>query len=154
MKQNYFIHQGVRYYSGTTIIVKQNDKISGRVFDVKATFVYYDTESDRYAFSINRLTNIYPKKDFDRVFVGVTEDIVREHDTNELMNKWAYTQGNKKHTLIEELSVEGMFIAWVWYVFIMIVAVIFNDRIGIWLFASIIFFNYRSKKLKEAGLKK
>jgi hypothetical protein len=154
MRQNYFLYQGVRYYSGTTIIVKENDKISRRVFNTKATFIYYDTERDKYAFSINGCTNIYPKQDFDRVFVGVTEDVVCKQDANDLMNKWIHTQENKKHTLTEELSVEGMFVAWVWYVFIMAVAIIFNDRIGIWLFASIIFFNYRKKKLKEAGLKK
>jgi hypothetical protein len=70
------------------------------------------------------------------------------------MNKWGYAQENKKHTLTEELSVEGLFIAWIWYIFIMVVAIIFNARIGIWLLASIIFFNYRNKKLKEAGFKK
>lgn len=154
MKQNYFTHQGVQYYTGTTIIVKQNDNITGRVFNAKATFVYYDTERDRYAFSINNHVNIYPKKDFDRVFVGVTEDVVCEHDANKSMNKLAYIQENKKHTLAEELNIEGMLIAWIWYIFVMIVAIIFKDRIVIWLAASIIFFNYRSKKLKDAGFKK
>ena len=57
----------------------------------------------------------------------------------------------KKATFKDELNIDGMFIAWLWYVFIMLIATIFKDNIIIWTLTSLIFFHYRKTKLKEAG---
>lgn len=154
MRQNYFVHQGVRYYSGTTIIVKQYDRISGRPINVNATFRYYDTDKGKYAYSIKDCTTILSQKYFDRAFMGVTENIVTKQDLCDKLGDLTHVCKANKHTFREELNVDGMFVAWIWYVCIMAVAIIFNARIGIWILASIMFCSYRNKKLKEAGLKK
>lgn len=41
-------------------------------------------------------------------------------------------------------SYNDMFIGWVWYIVIMLVGVIFNDRWLIWIFATIIFFTWKN----------
>lgn len=153
MKQNYFVYNGKQYYSGVTIIVKQFDMISGHTTDTKATFLYYDTERNRFAFVINGRTNIYPEKDFNRILVRVIEKDSNTQHINNTVNYVSYTQKNK-HTLSDELNIEGMLTAWIWYIFIMAVAVIFNARIGIWILASIVFFRYRNKKLRQNGYNK
>lgn len=154
MKQHYFVYKDVKYYSGTEILIKQNDVITGRLCNKKATFLYHNTEWNTYAFKINGHTCVYPQKDFFNVFVGVTDCITHEQDATDIMNRHVCIQNHNKYTLSKELNIDGLFIAWTWYIFIMLAAIFFNARIGIWLLASVIFFNYRNKKLKEAGLKK
>ena len=56
-------------------------------------------------------------------------------------------------TLGEEMNVPDLGLAWIWYIIIMAVSFIFTDRLFIWVIASVIFFNYRKKKLREAGYK-
>lgn len=57
------------------------------------------------------------------------------------------------YTFKDELNVDGMLSAWIWYVFLMITITLFNDRLLGWSMTSLIFTNYRNKKLREAGLK-
>jgi hypothetical protein len=38
----------------------------------------------------------------------------------------------------------GVEIGWVWYIIIMVVGTIFNDRLMIWIFASLIFFGWKN----------
>ena len=60
---------------------------------------------------------------------------------------------NRKPTFKEQMDIPGLCLAFVWYIIVMFVAVIFNDRVGIWLIASLIFFSYRNNKLRKAGYK-
>jgi hypothetical protein len=69
-------------------------------------------------------------------------------------NGMYYTSNTpKQRTLKDELNIDGLLIAWIWYIFIMVIGTIFKGNIAIWIFTSIIFFNYRNKKLREAGYK-
>ena len=152
MIQNYFVHNGQRYYTGTEIIVKQSEKfITGRMVDTKAIFMYFNTDTENFVFKINNCEHLYPKKMFDKVFVGVGDNVVdcETYKSNIAASNITIQQ---KHKFSDELRIDGMFLAWIWYVFIMAIAVIFRDRIGIWILASIIFFTYRNKKIKEEGL--
>ena len=54
---------------------------------------------------------------------------------------------------MDELRIDALCIAWVWYIFIMVIGTIFYDRLMIWGFATFVFGLYRDEKLKEAGLK-
>lgn len=145
MKQNYFVHNNKRYESGTIIILSRFDYISRRVCDTKVKFLCHDTETKEYIVEIYGKEYTYTEKFF-------YDNIIEIYDPNKpIVNTQAANA--KTRTFSDELNIDGLFIAWMWYVFIMAVGVIFYDRIGIWILASIIFFRYRNKKLKEAGYK-
>ncbi len=146
MKQNYFVYNDKRYDTGTMIILSRFDIYSRRVCNTKAKFLWYDAELKRYSVEIYGKEYIYEKESFNKDFLGI-------YEPNKTTAATQTSANNKAYTFSDELNIDGLLIAWIWYVFIMAVAVIFYDRIGIWILASIIFFNYRNKKLKEAGYK-
>ena len=144
MKQEYFIYNGKKYNSGTIIIVDHFCICACKLYRAKAEFLYYDTEEDKYAYKIYGEVIIDKGDNFKKNFHGV-------YDKNAV--KPMINTTPKIPTFKDELNIDGLFLAWLWYVFIMVVAIIFYDRILIWILESIIFFNYRNKKLKEAGYK-
>lgn len=150
MKQNYFIYNGEKYYAGSVMKVKQWDNISGREVERDATFICSDTERDRIIFRIQNHTHSYPKENFNQIFIRIINKVGDQHN---IQYSEQHLTENRKKTFSEELSIDGMLIAWMWYIFIMAATTIFNDRIGIWILTSIVFFGYRSKKLKERGYK-
>jgi hypothetical protein len=146
MKQTYFVYNDKRYDIGTIIILYRFDIYSRRVCRTKAKFVWYDAELKRYSVEIYGKEYIYEEESFKKDFLGIYEP----HKTSAVMQA---STNHKTYTFSDELNIDGLLIAWIWYVFIMVVAIIFYARIGIWILASIIFFDYRNKKLKEAGYK-
>lgn len=44
---------------------------------------------------------------------------------------------------------EDVFVGWMWYIAIMVVGIIFNDRWLIWIFATIIFFTWKNGGIKK-----
>ena len=94
-------------------------------------------------------THIYPEKMFYQIFVKIGDIVIDCCDkaNNNVM------PNNQKHTFLQEIAIEGLLLAWMWYIFVMVIAFIFNSRIAIWILASVIFFDYRNKKLRKAGLK-
>lgn len=144
MRQEYFTHNNIRYDSGSIIILSRFDYLSRRVCNTKATFLYYDTETNEYCVDVYGKQERYSTTRFYEDFVGPYQHQVQTSNQNDAC---------KQYTFADELNIDGLIIAWIWYVFIMAIGVIFYDRISIWIVASIIFFNYRNKKLKEAGYK-
>jgi hypothetical protein len=145
VKQNYFIYNDNRYEAGTIVVLSRFDYISRRVCDTKVKFLWHDAEAKEYSVEIYGKEYIYTEEFF-------CDNIIEIYDPNKpIINMHA--NNVKTHTFLDELNVDGLFIAWMWYVFIMAVGTIFYDRVGIWIFTSIIFFRYRNKKLKEAGYK-
>jgi hypothetical protein len=115
------------------------------MYRTNAEFLWYDTETKEYNIKIYDKEYTYNEKRFYNAFVGIyehTEDVVK-----------TYHKDKRKLTFFEELNIDCLFIAWMWYIFIMAVAIIFYDRLVIWFLASVVFFSYRNKKLKEAGYK-
>ena len=144
MKQNYFMYNGKKYDSGTDIIIKWCCPIVKNVLNADATFIDYDTETKLYTVDIYGSRYTYSESNFFASLCCVLSKQTRTIQVNQ------YTPN---YTFVNELNIDGMLIAWFWYIFIMLMAMIFYDRIGIWILASIVFFNYRNKKLKEAGYK-
>ena len=146
MIQNYFVYNDKRYDAGTIIILSRFDIYSRKVCNTKAKFLWYDSESKKYSVEIYGKEYIYEEELFNENFIRIDEP-----------NKTVTTMQNKttakSYTFSDELNIDGLLIAWIWYIFIMAVGVIFYARIGIWILASVIFFDYRNKKLKEAGYK-
>lgn len=144
MIQEYFIHNGRKYNTGTVIVIQQFSIYSCSMCNTEAIFQYYDTDKKIYAFKIYNKIESCSEQDFKKLFRGVYE---------EMYNQQFGRKQHKQWTFKKELEINGLLVAWIWYVFIMAVAIIFNDRIGIWILASIIFWSYRRRKLKEAGYK-
>lgn len=145
MRQDYFVYNNNRYPSGTIIIIKKYDIYAHMLCNIKAKFLYCDMERNEYFVEIYGKEYKYGEQYFKDIFVCVYNQDIKA--TNIIK------QTENKHTFSDELNIDGLLIAWIWYVFIMVVAFIFYDRIAIWIIASIIFFNYRNRKLKEAGYK-
>ena len=137
MKKDYVVHKGKRYNSGDTININWYTRgYQNGTFPYTGTFLDCDEEKDEYRIIVNGQTYCYNKICFSRT--------MREEKEIKVSTK-------KQATLKDELNIDGLFIAWMWYVFIMALSIIFYDRIAIWIIASLIFFNYRKNKLKEAG---
>ena len=47
--------------------------------------------------------------------------------------------------------IDGLFIGWLWYVFLMAVATIFTGNVILWILISVVFFNWRKNKIKKEG---
>lgn len=145
MIQNYFIYNGKKYYSGTVIKIEYYQGIK------EVVFLGYRPERKEYAVSFYPDRTVwYRENDFYKELIDVTDTV------NNYYVNWAQKEEERLHpklTVARELNIDGMLIAWSWYLFIMLVSVIFKDCIGIWILASVVFFNYRNKKLKERGYK-
>lgn len=145
MRKDYFVYNGKQYNTGTIIILKRFDCVSRRLCNTKATFLYFDPDKNEYTVKIYGTEYVYTEEKFHKIFVCIYEE---RKQTENMVNKT-----NVSHNFSDELNVDCLLIAWIWYIFIMAVGVIFYDRIGIWVFTSIMFFSYRNRKLKEAGYK-
>lgn len=129
---NYFKVNGIKYDTGTVFITNYMGK------HVEASFMYYDTEQKRYVYKIKDCTYYDTHTLFWRKFVSVT---------NKMDNTIHLPVIKRK----KEFEIDGLFIGWVWYIFLMGISIIFKDAIGLWIIISIVFFNWRSKKIKEEG---
>jgi hypothetical protein len=132
MKQNYFVANGVKYYTGTIFIVNDMGNIR------EASFLYYDTECSRYIYKITDCVYNTDAKNFNRIFISTTGRI-----DNKIH---APTTKTKK-----DMEIDGLFLGWVWYIFLMAISSIFKDVIGLWILISIVFFYWRKNKIKEEG---
>lgn len=147
----YFVLDGKRCEYGEIVNLKYGDEI------IPATFIAHVTDKHYYVFKIynkkykdGHYYASYNINDFKRNLIGYTGKM----DEIQLKEKPLESMTCiKKPTLKEELEIDGMLIAWVWYIFLMGITLIFNGFALYWLFFSIIFGMYRSKKLKEEGYK-
>lgn len=141
MKQNYFVHNGRQYNAGDLIPFRFFDCRVGKSYETQVKFLYYNTETEEY------IVEVYGKE------YSYKENLFYKNMYNIASPRAPAVNVNDQHTFSDELNIDGLLISWIWYVFIMVVGVIFHDRIGIWILASVVFFNYRKRKLKEVGYK-
>lgn len=122
------------YDSGTKFIFNGKCLLNGKevVLDHQVCEYLYTEKLMRY-FKCNG--NIYTCRweDFDWRICGIVE------------NKIASPQ-QKQET--EFYWTDDMVVKTIWYVIIMLIAVIFKDCIGIWIFATIVWYNSTFKKKK------
>lgn len=145
-RQNYFEYKGKKYPAGTVTVLSSGEKA------VFYETMILDSGTKRYLVKINDKVINTPGCYFVDKIVSVTNEQSVDYI------QWAYknhleAEEKEQYTFRDELRIDGLCIAWMWYVFIMLIAIIFNDRFLIWFFASIIFFSYRNNKLKEARYK-
>lgn len=130
---NYFIVNGKKYYTGTVLAVKELGEI------VEAVFVCtYLTKYTQIVYKIKGKTYFTEISLFMRRLVGITNAV----------NNEAYTPQTKH---LKDSDINGLPLGWLWYIFLMAIATIFKENIGLWIFISVVFFNWRSKKIKKEG---
>lgn len=145
MKQSYFVYNGNKYESGTLIVINYFSYISGRCCDETAKFLYYDTEEKKYYVEIIGMQYCYTEESFRKSFRKIRGEIVYHHVH--------VVKTPKNRTFSDELKIKDLKIAWVLYIFAMLISVLFYERIFAWIFVSFVFFSYRSKILKAHGYK-
>jgi hypothetical protein len=140
MRVGYFVYNGKRYESGTKFLF--GSKQIG-------TFLWRDDESGYISYIYTPMPSCYnmlpapniairKSNDFWKVFKGVTGEI----------------DNSIKPPVIKQKSdsqIDGLAAGWLWYIFLMVASVIFNDVIGLWILWSFIFFTWRSDKIKKEG---
>ena len=81
---------------------------------------------------------LYQKKALNKNLVSITDKI----DTS------VHSPVEKK---MKDTQIDGLFLGWMWYIFLMIISVIFKDAIGLWILWSVVFFTWRKNKIKKEG---
>ena len=154
MFQRYFIYNGKTYPSGTIIKMRIQDQITKKEREENLIF---SSVSGNNVYACREMVikkyYCFSENDFCSAIIEVTDKIHPDYIAAESMRQLQIERYNRKPTLSEQMNIPSLGIAWIWYIIIMAVAIIFNDRVGIWLLASVIFFSYRKKKLREEGYK-
>ena len=70
------------------------------------------------------------------------------NDIIEVYNDGHYNGFERKKVVPKDSEILKLSIGWIWYIIIMAILTIFNDRIIGWIAASVIFFSWR-RKVKE-----
>lgn len=129
---NYFVWKGVKYYTGTVIVI--NDM--GR--QTEATFVCYDKTYNYYIYEIKDGRAMRRPDQFEELLIEVTNkrnDKVRMPVVKTL----------------KDSQIDGLFLGWVWYLFLMAVSTIFQYNYLWWALISFGFFTMRADKIKKEG---
>lgn len=135
--RNYFEYNGKKYYTGT-IFVMQN--ING---PCELTFICYNV--DRKALICRPPNPRYVHSEvpiWESVFNKNLVSITNKIDTS------VHSPVEKK---MKDTQIDGLFLGWMWYIFLMAVSTIFKDAIGLWILWSVVFFSWRKKKIKKEG---
>jgi hypothetical protein len=133
--QNYFIHNGKKYYTGTVFKMKSFEDCTKIV---EATFICYNPDNGYYRYMCNKKGVFAATEVFNKLFIEPTDKI----------DSTAHMPTTKSRN---DMEINGLFIGWMWYIIIMAIAIIFKDMIPIWIITSICFFNFRNKKIKKEG---
>lgn len=133
-KYDSFTYKNELYYSGTKLIFNgkcflgQNEIVLNNQM---VTWLY--NQGGNVYFSDNTNTYMCKQWDFDKRIVQMVIDTTAS-TTTEQKAEFYWT--------------DDMVTKTIWYIIIMLVAVIFNDRIGIWILATIIWYasTFKNKK--------
>lgn len=135
--RNYFEYNGKKYHTGMVFVVKDGDK------QTDAIFICYDTDTKKYIYKIKNWSGndckvLAYEKYFYNNLVSIT-------------NKFDNTVRSPIIKKRKDTQVDGLFLGWMWYIFLMAISVIFKDAIGLWILESIVFFTWRKNKIKKEG---
>lgn len=139
MKQDYFVYNSRQYNAGDLIPFMFFDGKIGASYRTQVEFLYYETESKEY------FIKVYGKEYSYREELFYRNIYIRDNSSSQAKPK------TKEHTFSDELKIIDLKIAWVLYIFAMLVSMVLYERVLAWIFISFVFFSYRSKMLKEHG---
>lgn len=142
LAKKYMKYQG-RYYDVGTIC-----KIKGRNGPKLVRFMGWHFNNNRWNFELVDKNDYGLYDSYDRAGVGVyCLEIVEPVYPNLTTSASATTYNRDKPP---SWDVE---VAWIWYIVIMLVTVIFKERIGLWILESIIFFSWKEGIFKGGNKK-
>ena len=130
---NYFIVNDKKCYTGTCFKVKE----MGQVVDAVFVCTYFASHT-YIVYKIQDGKRFVPISMFPKYFVCLTNAV----DSETKMPK------TKK---VRDRDINGMALGWMWYIFLMAIATIFKDNIGLWILISVVFFSWRSNKIQKEG---
>lgn len=131
-RENYIVVNKTKYYTGTVFIIDFCGKVQ------EAVFVCSIPNTNRVLCKLSDKRWWINADDFRKRIVDITNKVdpsVRMPVTKTM----------------KDSEIDGLFIGWLWYIFLMAISTIFKDAIGLWIFISVVFFNWRAKKIKEEG---
>ena len=131
---NYFTVNGRRYYTGTVFFVKEFGKVVEAVFVCCTDFMKHT----HIVYKIKGKTYFTEASMFAKQLVRITDAV----DDKVQMPRTQH---------LKDSQINGLPLGWLWYIFLMGLATIFKGNIVLWIFISVVFFNWRSKKIKEEG---
>lgn len=130
--QSYFVWNGVKYYTGTIIII--NDM--GR--QVEAPFICFDKSYNYYVYKVGNGQHMMRPAQFEKALITVTDK--RDAKVHMPVVK-----------TLKDSEIDGLFLGWVWYIFLMAVSTIFKYNFLWWALISFGFFTMRADKIKKEG---
>ena len=131
---NYISVKGKNYYTGTIFKINFCGKIQEAAFVCSMP----DLNTMRFKLLSDKKFWFINANDFRNRIVEITDNVdptVRMPVTKTM----------------KDTEIDGLFIGWLWYIFLMAISTIFYARIGLWIFISWVFFDWRAKKIKEEG---
>lgn len=132
-----FTFNGKVYYIGT--IVKINEEYQKHTgFNSFLKFIGYNASSQTYCFS-SLVNNWDIYNLFDEQINLYIDKVIKEEE-----KYCEKTECNPKY-------IDGILSAWIWYILFMFGALFLNGRLNIiivWCLSTLIFFSWRSKKIK------
>jgi hypothetical protein len=148
---NFFEFNGKKYTSGT--IVKLNNNFVKYNIDkdniIAKAFVGND---QRYWFHIIGEINQEINKEY---LIGVSHNEVEVAIENIIEpNEFEVNNVEEVQEKYCDWEYNGLITGWIIYVFLMAMFSIFKGAIGFWIITSVVFFNWRSNKLKPYGKNK
>lgn len=135
--RNYFIVNGNPYYTGTMFIINNYGK------QVEATFICYNIDTGQYIYIMKNgkgndcKCRVHEKYFYDHL-ISITNKV----------NQNACMPIEKRR---KDSQIDGLFLGWMWYIFLMLISIVFKEALGLWIFISIVFFKWRSDKIKKEG---
>lgn len=130
--QNYFVVDGIKYYTGTVFVIKDYHK------NLEATFVCYDTECQKYIYKLKHVEYHAHLDYFRDVFVCVTDKVDNSIHFPE-------------EKVLPDSMISGLTLGWAWYIFLMLIATIFKGNVILWILISYVFFDWRKRKIEKEG---
>lgn len=147
MREKYFIYKGIKYQSGTILKIKPTSGKANpfpKIFE-EATFMFYNTDAEKYCIQVGETIYVLSEKGFNDILINPTQkNNIKYIEKVAEETRWTFGR---------ELAIDGMLVAWIWYIFLMSISIILKGAIVYWFLISIIFFRYRDKKLREEGYK-
>lgn len=139
MKQDYFVYNGTKYYTGTEIMILRYP-CSDSIASDYAYFMFYDTDADLvwYKMRFTGQNRGCSMKAFLKYIGSITGNV----------NQNIHMPETKQ---LKDSQIPKLFIGWAWYIFLMCILFIFKDRFVYWGLLSFAFFNWRNKVIKEEG---
>ena len=143
---SYFVHDGVKYASGTRI--QFTKEFYDRHRDFRGGWMY-----------VNPFPSIFLRyyvedgKEFWHFTHGTVDDIVWERDVAEIVTPIYYVVKTDKDR-IREKKEQGQTLAYIWpgtivYILAMIFITVFNERVFGWIMATILYNNYCYEQLSQ-----